>query len=407
MSEKQTRALVIFPVILALYEFLVNSSNSVFIPALPTVARDLLASDSSAQRTVSVWFTGAALFQLLLGPLSDKMGRRFVFLTGGIVFIVATLACAFAQSVESLSVFRFFEGIGVCTLTMGGYAAIHESSDEKRGLKILAIMSAFAELAPLLGPFIASWFLTYQSWRGIFIFLFVASTIAYLGLGRVMPETNLKPDPLALHPGHMIRRYLRILRHPSFNLAVLSYGFLYAGLTAWSTSSPFLLMNLHHLTPNEFGLASLPTCIAYILAAISVKQLANTLSLERIIFLGLSTAVAGSVIFCLTSLIWPDHLGAVIISMCVYCAGCGLSFSSFNRKIIFSSGENLGAVAAIQNLGMIGVAALGSFFASFIFNGTAFSVAISSSLMVFVAMALNAVRIAHLSRKQMDEKVKL
>ena len=384
--------LKLFPWLLAAYESVVNSTNSMYLPMLPTVANDLLTSETNIQRTVSIWFTGASVSQIFFGPLSDYKGRRFVLLLGGIIFLIATLGCALSQTITALACCRFFEGVGVCTLTAAGYLVIHESYKEKEGVKVLATLGAVSELTPLLGPFVSSWMLYQFGWRTVFVLLFVLGIFTILGLSFVMPETNKKLDPLALNPLHFFKRYIRILRRPTFLLFVLSYGFLYAGITAWATTSPFLLMNFHGLAAGQYSLVQIPIGISYISATLLVKKLANTRSLEKIIDLGLKISTLGSLLFIFTGLFFPKNLNGTIISMMIYCAGCGLSFSCFNRKIVFSLQENLGAIIAVQDLGMIGIAAIGSFVATCTYGGTPSSMGITIFSMVGVSLIFNFIR---------------
>ena len=104
------RNITIFPILLALYEICTYLSNDAYLPALPNITRDLVTSNHLVQLTLTTWFMGSASTQLFLGPLADRVGRRPVLLSGGFIFIVATLACAIANNIYELLILRFIQG---------------------------------------------------------------------------------------------------------------------------------------------------------------------------------------------------------------------------------------------------------------------------------------------------------
>ncbi|WP_019215581.1 MFS transporter [Legionella tunisiensis] len=123
--------ILIFPLILICAEMAVFLSTDMYLPALPDMMRDLDASTSLVQLTLSSWFLGGMSMQLFIGPICDRVGRRPVFIIGMLIFVVSTFFCAVAPNISILIAARFFQGCTICFIIVPGYASIHELYDQK------------------------------------------------------------------------------------------------------------------------------------------------------------------------------------------------------------------------------------------------------------------------------------
>ena len=147
-----TKATLVFPLLLALYEIATYLSNDAYLPALPHIARDLNTSHHLIQLTLTTWFMGSASMQLFLGPVCDRIGRRPVLLFGGIVFITSTVGCALTQDVYLLLILRFIQGSTITSMVVAGYATIHDLFNREQAIHTLAVMNSITVLAPSFGP---------------------------------------------------------------------------------------------------------------------------------------------------------------------------------------------------------------------------------------------------------------
>lgn len=132
---------------------------------------------------------GRDVLQWLLGPLSDRIGRRPVMLAGVVWFIVTCLAILLAQNIEQFTLLRFLQGISLCFIGAVGYAAIQESFEEAVCIKITALMANVALIAPLLGPLVGAAWIHVLPWEGMFVLFAALAAISFFGLQRAMPET--------------------------------------------------------------------------------------------------------------------------------------------------------------------------------------------------------------------------
>lgn len=131
-----------FPIALILYELPLYFSNNLFFPALVEITKSFSVSNDVAQLSIAFWFLGAATLQIVLGPLADHYGRKKVLLSGGIVFVLATLLCSYTHSLYCFFIGRFFQGGVVSTILVAGYAAIHELMEREEAIKTLSSMGS-------------------------------------------------------------------------------------------------------------------------------------------------------------------------------------------------------------------------------------------------------------------------
>lgn len=381
----------LFPLFLILYEFCTNMSNDMYLPALPMISRELAASINLVQFTVVAWFAGDTSVQLIVGPLSDRYGRRPILFGGGVLFLLSALGCALAPSIGVLIFARVIQGIAVCTMMVAGYASIHDLYDDKRAIHILVWMGTAAVIAPAIGPVFGGLILLVGSWRTIFYFLFCLALISLIALWFVMPESTASRSKKRLNIKTLIRSYRNILSNASFTSSAASFGLLYGGIIGWITASPFLLIESLHLTPLQFGWLQLPIFSAYILGAQMVKPLLERMGKDRLIFLGLIIASLSGLLLIVSSFFFPNKALSFVLPMVGYTLGFGLTAAPLNRTTLMATEEEKGAAMATFYLIMIGSGTLISLILS-IFNENVLSTAIVIAASIFLSLILNIVR---------------
>src|SRR5690606_33228369 len=128
--------------------------------------------------------------QVILGPVSDRYGRKPVLMGGGLVYVFTLIACGFSTTITQFLVLRFIQGMGVASIMIAGYATIHENFDDKRATRILAITGSVSVLAPMLGPLFGALILEAYSWRMIFLLLIIPTILVLLPLFLVTPSSK-------------------------------------------------------------------------------------------------------------------------------------------------------------------------------------------------------------------------
>lgn len=360
----KSRMALLFPFFFLLYEMAGNLSNDLYLPAMPQIAQQFNTNTASIGFTIALWLAGDACFQWLLGPLSDKFGRRAVLFSGGILFIFSTFMCAFSSQLSIMLIGRFIQGIGVSSMMIAGYASIHESFSDQDAVKILAWMTSITILAPMMGPLLGGYLLMWVEWPWLFIFIALLALMALVGLAFTMP-TSQHIDRHALKFSKIKQGYWQLLQNRLFMWRSMTMAFVYSAVITWITGSPTLLMNNYQLTSFEFGIIQCPIFGGNIIGAQLGQKLITKYASDALIQFGITLSMmsCGSLFillyFSFTSL-W------IIISlMTLIILGAGIVTAPLNRACFQSTTQPKGIVSAM-------------FYMCLLFSGTLLSMLIST-----------------------------
>lgn len=323
---------LIFPWCLVAYETALYLSNDAYLPALPQVATDLATTHYLAQLTLAVFCLGMFVMQLSLAPFADRYGRRPILLMGGVVFLVATLICAFSHTITTLLLGRFFQGSAISSMMIAGYATIHELFDQEEAIHTLARMSSITIVAPAFGPFLGSLVLCFASWRWTFGILWIWGALAVLMLYLKMPETHVStPDNQSVNLRRLGGQYFRILTKVNFLKYCLPNNFLFAGMIAWIAVGPFLVITTFHYSPVYFGVFQVIVFGGFIIGTSLVKKLMKFMQMHILIYVGLGFTGVGGVLGMMIGIFAPQNLMAMIAALFFLTFGSGLCLPILGR----------------------------------------------------------------------------
>ncbi len=225
-----------------------------YLPALPTIATDLMTTDAAVQLTLTGTFAGLALGQLVLGPLSDAVGRRKPLLAGTALHVLASLLILLAPTVEVLGVLRVLQGIGSAAGAVVALAVVRDLYSGRAAASLLSRLFLVIGVAPVLAPTLGGELLRFTSWRGLFVVLAVVGTASLVAVALTLPETL---DPEHRHPLRLRRTvvdYGRLFRDRAFVGLVLVAGLVIAGLFSYVSGASFVYQDQFGLDEQQFGL---------------------------------------------------------------------------------------------------------------------------------------------------------
>lgn len=298
-------------------------SNDMYLPALPAVNRDLGATMSQTQITLSVCILGLSLGQVIAGPISDALGRRRPLLTGVAVFALASLLCGVAHSIAALIVLRFVQGVaGAAGITI----ALAIASDLYAGIaraRFFSLLMLINGLAPMVAPIIGSQLLTFTSWRGIFVALALIGVILLATSAFGLSET-LSPDRRqsgGLSASLLAFRVLLIDRR--FVGYALSCGFAFAACIVYYSVSPFILQNIYGLSPQLFGILFGANALGLAIMSQVNERLVSRVSSQKLLTRGVAVMAFGGTAFLVVILSGTGLVG-VLASFFVMATSLGL-----------------------------------------------------------------------------------
>lgn len=227
-------------------------SIDMYLPALPSIARDFQVPIGLAENTLASFFLGFAAGQAFFGPMADRFGRKPPLYAGLLLYLAMCAACALATSVEMLMVARFFQAVGACAGGVVARACVRDLFGPNETPRIFAYMMLVLGVAPLIAPFLGGYFLIWASWRAIFWFQFVFGGLVALAVAVRLQETHGGAHR-ALHPFVIVADYARILRDRRFVAYALSAAVSNASLYAYLTGSAHVFIDVFHVAPQNFG----------------------------------------------------------------------------------------------------------------------------------------------------------
>lgn len=343
------RQALLFPLCLVLYEFSTYIANDMIQPGMLAVVEQYQAGIEWVPTSMTAYLAGGMFLQWLLGPLSDRIGRRPVMLVGVAWFIVTCLATLLAQNIEQFTVLRFLQGISLCFIGAVGYAAIQESFEEAVCIKITALMANVALIAPLLGPLVGAVWVHVAPWETMFILFAVLGAIAFFGLNKAMPETATRIGEKLSFPG-LWHDYKQVLKNVRFIAGSLGLGFVSLPLLTWIAQSPVIIISGEQLSNYEYGLLQVPIFGALILGNLVLAKLTSRRSVRSLVIMGGWWIVPGLALSAVATVISAHAYLWMTAGLSIYAFGIGIANAGLVRLTLFSSEMSKGTVAAAMGM---------------------------------------------------------
>ena len=348
-AKRLGRQALLFPLCLVLYEFSTYIGNDMIQPGMLTVVEQYQAGVEWVPTSMTAYLAGGMFLQWLLGPLSDRIGRRPVMLAGVLWFMVTCLATLLAQNIEQFTALRFLQGISLCFIGAVGYAAIQESFEEAVCIKITALMANVALIAPLLGPLVGAAWIHVAPWEMMFVLFAVLAAISFYGLAKAMPETATRLGE-TLSIKELWRDYKLVLKNIRFVAGSLAIGFVSLPLLAWIAQSPVIIISGEGLTTYEFGLLQVPIFGALIAGNLLLARLTSRRTVRALIILGGGPIVLGLVLAAFATVFSAHAYLWMTAGLSLYAFGIGLANAGLVRLTLFASDMSKGTVSAAMGM---------------------------------------------------------
>ncbi|MEM6159034.1 MFS transporter [Erwinia sp. P6884] len=353
-----TRRHLIFPLSLVLFEFATYIAHDMIQPGMLLVTGEFQVGPEWVSASLTAYLVGGIVLQWLLGPLSDKLGRRPVMLTGVVFFMLTCMATHWVQSIEQFILLRFLQGISLCFIGAVGYAAIQEAFNESLSVKIMALMANVALIAPLAGPLAGAAFLSVGEWRTMFWLFAAVTAVALVGLWYTMPETaGDKTTSLSLRS--LGKGYLALAKDRQIMSGSLAIGLVTIPCLAWVALSPVILIHDEGLSRMDYALLQLPVFVAMIAGNLTLGRLASRLPIDRPLRLGAWPILTGLALSAIATAVNAHSYLWLTAGLSLYGFGTGLVNAGLYRLTLFSSSAGKGSVAAMLGMVSIVVFALG------------------------------------------------
>jgi DHA1 family bicyclomycin/chloramphenicol resistance-like MFS transporter len=294
-----------------------------YLPALPRISRDLHASASAVQLTLTACLVGISMGQLLFGPISDRVGRRPPLLVGLVAFVASSFACAFAPNIYALAGCRLVQGMGGAAGIVIARSIVRDLHSGLPLIKFFSTLMLVTGLGPVLAPQIGSWILSFTTWRGVFLVLTVFGAVLLVSAWWRIPETlatNLRS------PGGVrsaLATMASVGRDRVFIGYALACGLGMGGVFAYIAGSSFVLQNVYGLSPQIYGLVFALNAVGLVIGAQVNGRLAGRLGASVLLTGGLVTMTVGGTLLLAVVTTAAVGLAGVVPSLFVVMFGFG------------------------------------------------------------------------------------
>jgi MFS transporter, DHA1 family, multidrug resistance protein len=322
-------------------------SMDMYLASLPSIGHLLGAPASQVQLTISFYLLGFASAQIFHGPLSDRHGRRPVLIAALGLYLVASLACALAFSIETLIAARFVQAVGGSGATVLARAVVRDMFEGSRIGRELSRMAAIMALAPLIAPLIGGVLQTAFGWRSNFVALICFGVAALAMVWFLLPETlrQRAPEPVSL--ASTLRSFRRFLGDRMFVIHLGIATCCLCGLFAWISSAAFVLQDVYGYSALAFGITFALASGGYLAGTTFAARFVSRWGGGRLMGLGCAAMALSGLMLMLLMTFGPYRAGALVAAVCLYLFGMGMSLPQSQAGALLPFPDRAGAASSL------------------------------------------------------------
>lgn len=321
-------------------------SIDMYLPALPQMAGDLHAADTTVQLTLSAFIVGLAVGQLVLGPLSDALGRRGPLLVGLVLYVVGSVLCAVSPDAWLLVAARGVQSLGAAAGIVIARAAVRDLYSGTAMTKFFSTLMLVSGLAPILAPLIGGQLLNWTSWRGVFVVLTVFGALLLAVVAFAMPEPLPVSRRSPARLGRVMKTYGRLAVDRTFAGYALASGLLFASMFAYISGSSFALQGVYGLSPQAYSVVFGANGVGIVLAGQLNGLLVGRVPERTLLLAGLLLGALGGVLVLVSALAHLP-LAALLVSLFLLVSSIGLVMPNASSLALAEHARSAGAASAL------------------------------------------------------------
>jgi DHA1 family bicyclomycin/chloramphenicol resistance-like MFS transporter len=376
---------VVYVVLLGALTALGPFTVDLYLPAFPVVESDFNTTAAMVQLTLTGTMIGFGLGQLIVGPLSDKVGRRIPLLSVTALHVLASVAAALAPTLLMLGTARVFQGIGAAAGGVVAMAMVRDLFGGRRLVVMLSRLALVSGVAPVIAPLIGSTLLLVMPWRGIFVVLAAYGAVMLTCALFVLPETLPRARRHDRGSTTAWHRYRSVLSDRVF-LGVLVIGAMtFSGLFSYLSSSSFLFQQGYSFSPQQFGLLFAANSLGVVVGVQLASRLAARFGPQWVMAWSTAVLVLSSAAIIVTDQL---HLGlwGTIVPLFVFMTACGFTFPCVQVLALDRHGKAAGTAASLIGAANFGIAGLVSPLVGWLAKDTGITATTMASVMVGCAV---------------------
>ncbi|MCD0490005.1 multidrug effflux MFS transporter [Pedobacter sp. MC2016-14] len=335
-------------------------SIDMYLPAFPVIAKDLQTTTEQVAISLSSFFIGISLGQLLYGPLLDRYGRKKPLYIGLAVYILASLGCVFAATLDQLIVLRAVQAIGSCAAAVASVAMVRDLFPVKDSAKVFALLMLVVGVSPMVAPTVGSYITVYFGWHAVFYVLLALGVLNLLSSFLWLPESFIPDRTLSLKPVPILKGFFNVMIESQFYTYALTGAISFAGLFAYVAGSPVVFMEVFNVSTETYGWIFAILSVGLIGSSQINSMLLKRYKSEQIIRMAIIGQVLVTALFLMGAL--NDWYGLMATICVLFLFLCCLGFTNPNTAALALAPftKNAGTASALMGAIQMGIGALAS-----------------------------------------------
>ncbi|HEX4985046.1 MAG TPA: Bcr/CflA family multidrug efflux MFS transporter [Burkholderiales bacterium] len=366
MQSKNFRTTLILSALVAFAPM----SIDMYLPALPALERYFATDTASVQHTLAAFFLGLTAGQLLYGPLADRYGRKPPLYFGLTLYVAASAACALAPNIGSLVALRFLQAVSGCAGMVVARAVVRDLYDHQESARVFSILLMVMGIAPIVAPLAGGFLLAWLGWRSIFWVLALFGMACLAAVKLRLPETipaGLPRVPLS----HALRNYAGLLADRRYLGYALSGGFGQAGMFAYISGSPFVIIDLYGVPAQHYGWIFGLNATGIVAFTQWNRKLLRRHDADRLLDAGNLAGVAACALLVLGAATDALGLAGILVPLFFVVSMRGLTFPNASAGAMAPFPEKAGSASALLGAVQFAIAAMASVTVGWLHDGTA------------------------------------
>jgi len=333
-------------------------SMALYTPAMPEIVEAFGTTEAAGKITLSLYFAGFALAQLVCGPLSDGFGRKPVTRVFLLIYIVASACALFAPTIEALIAARVLQGVGAAVGLAIARAVVRDLFTSERSARVMNLLWLILSIGPAVAPTIGGITMELFGWQAIFVLMLLMG-IVIMVVVQIGLEETIERDVSRIRPAALVNSYRTLITSSYFMSSSLVVGFLIGAIYTQATVLPFILMGRVGLSPTAFGFGMLMQSGSFILGSLVVRRLMNLYGAQRIVPIGLVCVALGAVAMAILLRIGEPSFLMVMGPVAFYAFGIAFILPAMNTAILAPFPQIAGAAAALSGFMQMGGGLIG------------------------------------------------
>lgn len=382
-------------------------SIDMYLPGFPAIAADLHTTVAHVSLSLSSFFVGISAGQLLYGPLLDRFGRKKPLYVGLVVYLIASVCCAFVTSADSLIVFRLLQALGGCAGMVTSRALVRDLFPVHESAKVFSLLMLVVGVSPIIAPTLGGYLTASVGWKSIFMVLTAMAAFILVAVYFTLPQGRNPDVSLSLKPRSIITNFIGVAREPQFYTFALTGAIASSGLYAYITGSPYVFMQLFKVTERQYGWIFALIAMGLIGSSQLNTVMLKTYKSEQIIKLALlCQSIAGVTLFA-GSYIGLLEVFSTIFLIFIFLCCQGFVFPNTSALSLAPFSKNAGSASALLGSLQMGIGAFMSALVSLLSNGTALPMAgvmAGCALLSFTILMIGSKRITTRQTEEQTEE---